>query len=176
MSPKALRTDRTVGIVMVLAGVALLLYAVDVLSFDILSGSVWLALGTAGLIIAINGWKDRSTILLFLGGFLLVAGVHTALWSLGVLEARLEELLPALLLWIGLASLLVWLPTPYKVDLLVPAVLFGGAGLGYYLWWWDIMRMSELRDVYANGWPVLLILLGGGIVFRSIKRSVKKSQ
>ena len=170
-----MRTDRTVGILLILVGVALFLYAIDVVPFDILSGSVWLGLGTAGFVIALNGWKQRASILLFVGGFLFVAGLHTALWSFGVLEARIEELLPAFFLWIGLASVFVWLPTPYKIDLLIPAFLFGGSGLGYYLWWWDVMRVSDLTDMYANGWPVLLILLGVGILLRSLNRVSRKT-
>ncbi len=170
MSPRALHTDRTVGILMVLAGFGLFLVSLDVITLEILAGSAWLALGIAGVILIGRGWKDSSSILLFVGGFLFTAGVHTALWSFGVLELRPEELLPAIFLWIGLAMVFVWLPAPYKIDLLVPAVLFGGCGVGYYLWWWDVMRMSDLKELYGNGWPVLVILLGAGILLRSMQR------
>jgi len=171
MSSHARRTDLTVGVLLVAAGLGLFLYAIDVIPFAVLSGSVWLALGIAGLVVVLNGWKDDSSILLFIGGLLLVAGIHTALWSYGILEAHHEEILPAILLWIGLASLFVWLPAPYKIDLLVPALLFGGCGLGYYLWWWDVIRMSDLKYAYGHAWPLLLILLGGGILFRSFRRT-----
>ena len=156
---------------LILFGAMLLLHVSDLVSFGFLSGSVWCILGVIGAILVVRGWRVRSTLLLFSGAFLLIAGVHTALWSFGVLEPRVEELAAAVLLWVGFASLFVWLPTPYKVDLLIPVVLFGGCGLAYYLWWWDVFRVSELRDVFANGWPMFIILLGAGILLRSLHRS-----
>jgi hypothetical protein len=175
MNEQKNRRDVTVGILMIAAGIVIFLYSIDILRFAYISGSLWAVLGVTGLVVAVNGWRSQSSFLLFLGGFLLVAGTHTALWSFGVLETTLEGILPAILLWIGLASLFVWLPTPYKIDLLIPALLFGGSGLGYYLWWWDIFRLSELKDLYADSWPLFLILLGGGILLRSLKRTRRKT-
>jgi hypothetical protein len=127
-------------------------------------------LAVAGATLIVRAWPKRSSFRLFVGGVLFVAGVHACLWTFGVLEVDTEEAFAAFFLWVGLASVLMWLPNPHKLDLLIPAFLFGGAGLGYYLWWYDVYQWRELREFYAGAWPVFIMLLGAGIVLRSLKR------
>lgn len=163
--------DRLFGTILVLVGLGLFLNAVDVIRFETIETGVWIALSTCGLLLMIRGWKRKGSAVLFIGAFFFVAGIHAVLWTLGVLDVDGEGAVAAFFLWLGLASVFMWLPTPHKLDLLIPAFLFGGAGLGYYLWWYDLYRWREIQDAYESGWPVFLILLGGGIVFRSIRRS-----
>jgi hypothetical protein len=80
----------------------------------------------------------------------------------------IEETLAAGMLWIGLAFAFLWLSAPRKLDLLVPAILFAGPGVGYYLWWYEVVRLEAMVRWVDAGWPLLLVLLGAGIMLRSL--------
>ncbi len=158
----------------VISGV--LLTAVGVLLFfralgfapDILLTSALVLVATLAAIFAVTGLLERKRGREFWGAFGCVAGAHLALWSSGVMVPTGEEIFAAGLLWFGLAFAFLWLSTPHKIDLLVPALLFGGPGVGYYLWWFEVARLRDMEHVIENGWPVLLVLLGGGILLRSL--------
>lgn len=135
---------------------------------DILLTSALVLVATLAAIFAVTGLLERRRGREFWGAFGFVAGAHLALWSAGVMVPTGEEMFAAGFLWVGLAFAFLWLSTPYKIDLLVPAFLFGGPGVGYYLWWFEIVRLRDLEQAIESGWPLLLVLLGGGILLRSL--------
>lgn len=165
MKPKM--GDLIVGTSLIVLGLALL---GNVLGYweNVVSVVAWTAVGMLGGSIAVRGWSMHSSLRMFTGAFLLLAGFHAAMWAAGVLEPNGEEAIASVLLWFGLSFLFVWLSAPHKLDILVFAILFSGPGVGYYLWWWDVVRMSTIRNVAEDGWPALVILAGAGVVMRSL--------
>lgn len=131
--------------------------------------ATWVTVALLGGSVALSGWIRKSSFKKFLGAVLVVGGSHAALWSAQLFAPLPEEMIASVMIWIGLGFAFVWCSAPYKLDLLVPTVLFLGPGVGYYLWWYDLVRAATLRAIASNGWPVLIVLLGAGILVRTFR-------
>jgi len=165
MRPHA--SDLVIGISLIVVGVSLLGSVLGIWE-GVVDVVAWSAVGVLGASVAARGWKMRSSARLFAGAFLFLAGCHAALWTSGVLQPNGEEAIASVCLWVGLSFFFVWLAAPHKLDILVPAALFVGPGIGYYIWWWDLARLSAIRDFAEDGWPALVILAGAGGVGRAL--------
>jgi hypothetical protein len=55
---------------------------------------------------------------------------------------------------------------PRNVGILIPALIFGGFGATVFLVEWDYLDWWDVRYYIRNYWPVLLILLGFGIILK----------
>ena len=160
-------TDAVSGILLALIGVALSFRAANVAPDTMATGAWSLASVLAG-VHAVTGLVAGKMGRKFWGAFGCVGAAHAAVWSSGLMVPTLEETIAAGFLWVGLAFAFLWLSAPYKLDLLAPALLFCGPGVGYYLWWYDVVRLESLERWAGDGWPLLLVLLGAGVLLRSL--------
>jgi hypothetical protein len=167
------RLDVVSGALIVIAGSALMLRAIGV-HHDLMAT---IALASASLLCgvhAIAGLVTGSARRKFWGALGCVAAAQLAMWNAGILEPTLEESIASALLWIGLAFLFVWLSQPYKLDVLAVAVLFSGPGVGYYLWWHELVDLHSLALWAGRGWPAVVILAGAGIILRAFFRPTRQ--
>jgi hypothetical protein len=67
---------------------------------------------------------------------------------------------------LGLSFLMVFFYDPRRFGVLVPVLLFGGYGVLYYLWWWDVIDWFEMKHYVQTYWPALIILWGISLIFR----------
>jgi hypothetical protein len=105
--------------------------------------------------------KQHDPDLLFPGAGSLLVGIFFLFITLGPLRWRdLDTLWPAFPLIGGLTFLAVWLFDRKNAGLLVPAALGMAVGLLGFVF---TFRVLEAR-IIADGWPVLLILLGLALV------------
>ena len=160
-------SDMASGVLLIFIGLVLFLRVVGVAPQTMETLAWMLGSVLAGLQAAL-GFIRHSTAKKFWGSLGCVAAAHLAVWTSGLMEPTIEETMGAGLLWVGLAFTFVWLSAPHKLDLLVPAILFSGPGVGYYLWWYDLVRLESLKQLFDSGWPVLVVLLGAGILLRSL--------
>jgi hypothetical protein len=160
-------TDIVSGILLTLIGAVLTLRATGI-SPDATATIAWSLTSILAGLHAVTGLVEGSTARKFWGAIGCVGAAHAAVWNSGLMIPTVEESVAALFLWIGLAFTFLWLSAPYKVDLLAPAILFCGPGVGYYLWWYDIARLESMTRWADEGWPILLVLLGAGVLLRSV--------
>ncbi len=161
------------GGLIVAAGLALLLNALDVRP----EAMVTVAWGCASLLSglhAVSGLIAGSNRKKFWGALGFVAAGQLALWNAGILTPTLEESFAAASLWVGLAFTFVWLSQPYKLDVLAAALLFAGPGVGYYLWWHELVDLRSLERWAGSGWPALIILVGIGLILRAVVRPTRQ--
>jgi hypothetical protein len=71
---------------------------------------------------------------------------------------------------LGLSFLMLFLYDPRRFGVLVPVFFFGGYGILYYLWWWDVIDWFEMKHYLHLYWPVLIIFWGLSLVFRPRRR------
>ncbi|MCU0452670.1 MAG: hypothetical protein MUE68_03360 [Bacteroidetes bacterium] len=165
--------DIVSGGLIVSAGLALFLRALDVQPEAMVTvawscASVLCGIhAVIGLIAGSNGRK-------FWGALGFVAAGQLALWSADILTPTLEESIAAASLWVGLAFAFVWLSQPYKLDVLAVAVLFGGPGVGYYLWWHELVDLRLLERWAGSGWPAIIILAGAGLILRAFFKPTRQ--
>jgi len=130
----------------------------------------WLAVGMFGLVLtvyaALHGKRGGA----FWGPFLLFLSAAVFLRRSGFIDPMLWDWPAALSLVLGASFLILYFFDPRRIGVLVPVILFGGAGVLYYLWWWDILDWYEVRYYVRTYWPVLLILWGLGFMIRPSRR------
>jgi hypothetical protein len=112
---------------------------------------------------------NRDCGLIWPGTFGVLLGSFFFLFSFGVFEwERMDTLWPVFPLIVGLAFLATWIGGGMKQHgMLVPAVIpiaVGIFGLGFEL------GLVEARTI-GMLWPLALVLLGGLMIFRSLRRS-----
>ncbi|MEK6650703.1 MAG: hypothetical protein AABY75_06990 [Bacteroidota bacterium] len=160
-------TDIVSGILLASIGVLLSIRAAGVAP-ETMATVAWSLASILAGIHAFSGLVAGNTGRKFWGAFGCVAAAHSAVWSSGLMVPALEETIASGFLWVGLAFAFLWLSAPYKLDLLAPAIVFCGPGVGYYLWWYDVVRLESLERWAGDGWPFLLVLLGAGVLLRSL--------
>jgi hypothetical protein len=121
--------------------------------FPVIGGIAFIAVFVFG--------KQHDPGLLFPGTGSLLVGIFFLLITMGPLRWRdMDTLWPAFPLIAGLSFIAVWLCDRKNTGLLVPAALGMAVGLLGFVF---TFRVLEAR-IIADGWPVLLILLGLALV------------
>jgi hypothetical protein len=152
---------------------ALVFRAVD-LQPELMATIAWCSASLLCGVHAVAGLIAGSTMRKFWGALGFVAAGQLALWNADILVPTLEESIASASLWLGLAFAFVWLSQPYKLDVLAAAVLFGGPGVGYYLWWHELVDLDSLEQWAGNGWPAIIILAGTGLILRACFRPTRQ--
>lgn len=165
--------DIVSGAFIVAAGLALMFRALDLLP-DLMLTTAWGSASVLCGVHAVMGLVSNSGGKKFWGALGFVAAGHLALWSAGIMEPTIEETIASASLWVGLAFAFVWLSQPYKLDVLAAAALFCGPGVGYYLWWHEVVDLRSLERWAGDGWPALIILAGAGMVLRAFVRPTRQ--
>jgi len=153
------------GILLIFLGVALFLDRLDVLSFR--SGTfVWTVVAVFGAVLIGLAFVRRNRRSLFWGSLLLFFGGCIALYYWHVLPRSDFYILPLFSIALGLSFVTHFLYNPRNVVVLVPAVVFIGFGVIFYLWWCEYVDWYDFRRFARMYWPVLLIALGLAIAFQ----------
>jgi hypothetical protein len=123
----------------------------------------------AAFLVTFFAGEGRDCGLVWPGTFGILLGSFFFLFSFGVFEwEQMSELWPVFPLIVGLSFLATWIVGRGKdTGLLVPALIMlsvGTLGLGFELGVIDARTVGLL-------WPLALVLLGGLLIFRSLRRS-----
>lgn len=154
-----------VGIILVALGLALLLDRLDVV--DIGFGRiVWIFAGVLGAWLVFRGFLYNERGKAYWGTVLFLFSIYFLLRNFGLVEFHGRTFLPAALLVLGFAFLMLFVQNPRAWQVLIPAVILGGLGAVFiladlgYLYGWDVAHAIRTY------WPVLLILAGASMVLR----------
>ncbi len=157
------------GLFLVLLGAGLLFVRVGVMHLR--AADIWWAtIGILGLTLlgtAVFTGKRGGA---FWGSVLLFLSTAVFLRKSDLLDPMPWDWPATIALVLGLSFLVLYFFDPRRVGLLVPAVIFGGLGTLYYLWWWDVMDWYQVRYYVQTYWPVLLILWGLGVLIGPARR------
>ncbi len=163
-----------VGVVLIVLGIALLLERLDLI--DIGFGRIlWASLALIGGWLVIRSFLYDERGKAFWGTVLFLASIYFLLRDFGVVAFYGRTIVPAALLVLGLAFLMLYVQNPRTWQVLIPAVILGGLGTVFilvdigYLYRWDV------RHVVRTYWPTILILIGVSLLFRRRDRQLSKS-
>ena len=153
------------GILFIVLGSALLLDRLDVMSLR--WGRVFWALVTVfGGVLVVLAFVNRIRRNLMWGNLFLFFGGVVALYQWHVIPREDFYFLPMMSIAFGLSFLMTFLYEPRNLPLLIPAIVFVGFGVVFYLWWWEYLDWFDFRYYARTYWPVLLIALGAAIALR----------
>ena len=153
------------GMLLIAFGSFLLLDRMNVISFG-WDRIFWAFTGIAGAVLAVDGFSNKRRGKIFWGSLLFFVSVSFSIYVWDLLWWPEYYWPGSLSLSLGLAFFALMLLEPRNIGLMVPGILFSGFGVTmllvefYYLDWWDV------RYVLRDYWPVAIILLGIGLLFR----------
>jgi len=153
------------GVFLILLGLGLILSKLSL--FHYRWGIIfWVCLGVAGLAATVQAFITRRRGVVFWGSLLFFSSIAILVHRFELLNFAPWDIPAAFSLALGLSFLMLFFYEPRRFGVLVPVLLFGGYGVLYYLWWWDVIDWFEMKYYIQTYWPVLIILWGISLIFR----------
>ncbi len=157
------------GLILIIIGGLLLVHKLIPYSFGWYEMYPLILIGLGILLfVSILGKRDRGAI--FPGTILFLLGLFFLLRNYDIIPYYyIREIWPVFLIILGLAFVAVFFTKPSDWGLLIPAGIFLLLGIvlllrKLHIIYWDIW------DIVSDYWPIILIIIGGGIILGSLKR------
>jgi len=157
------------GLFLILIGAILLVHKLVPYSFGWyeIYPLIFIGLGIL-LFISILGKRDKGAV--FPGTFLFFLGLFFFLRNYDIIPYLYRlEVWPIFLIILGLAFLVFFFTKPSNWGTLIPAGIFLFLGIVFLLDRLHIVYL-DIWNILADYWPVVLIIIGGGIILGSLKR------
>ena len=153
------------GIALIVFGALLLLIKTDVLDVNA-SQVVWVALAVLGLGIVVKGFSADRHGKIFWGTVLFLYSIYFFLNEFDFIQYYHHIFLPSTFLILGAAFFMVFVSNIREWALLIPALFFGGIGVAFLMSELGYMYDEDVWYVLWHYWPILLIVIGLGILFK----------
>lgn len=147
------------GIGLIVVGAAMLLHRLGVVDFG-WHAALWGIVALFGAFKLVMAFTTRRSGAAFWGTVLLMLGGYQMLEELGMVYISSYLLFPWTVVLVGVGFLMMFAVQPRNWHVLVPSVVFMGAGalmvlaeLGYFDRW-------DVVDAFRQYWPIALILFG----------------
>ncbi len=154
-----------IGVVLMLAGLALLLNKLDILTVGTPT-LLWVLCMLFGIAMVAQGFSTTNGARIFFGTLFFLYGLYFILHSIDAFEMRSHLFIPASFLIFGFAFVMIYLNNFREWILLLPAVLLMGIGTLYIMGSMGYFNAWEMREMVRLYWPVGLIIIGLAIVLR----------
>jgi hypothetical protein len=153
------------GILLIVLGASLILTRLHILHYG-WHTILWIGLAAVGLVSVIQAFVTHRRGVVFWGSLLFFISVAMTVRHLAIADYGSWDLPATMSLAIGLSFLMMYFFDPRRFGTLIFVIFFGGYGILYYLWWWDIIEWFDVRYYVHTYWPVLIILWGLSLIFR----------
>jgi len=157
------------GLILILIGALLLVHKLSPYSFGWYEIYPLILMGLGALLfVSVPGKRDKGAV--FPGTILFLLGLFFFLRNYDVIPYYyMREVWPIFLIILGLAFVAIFITKPRDWGVLIPAGIFLFLGVvfllrKFYIIYWDVW------DIVSDYWPVILIIIGGGIILGSLKR------
>lgn len=153
------------GIALVIIGGALLLTKLNILDVRF-STIFWAVFSLFGLLSTIRGFSMNIRWKIFWGTLSFLYGLFFFLRASDLVELHGHIFLPVTFLVFGVAFLMMFLNDTKEWFFVIPALFLGGAGTLFILADLDYFSYWDMYDTIHLYWPLILIILGLGFIFR----------
>jgi hypothetical protein len=153
------------GVFLILLGVGLVLNKLQVFHYN-WKIILWICLGVAGIVSVVQAFITRRRGVVFWGSLLFFVSVTMITHKFMYIDFAPWDVPATFALALGLSFLMLFFYDPRQFGVLIPVLFFGGYGVLYYLWWWDVIDWFEMRHYVFTYWPVFVILWGLSLIFR----------
>jgi len=153
------------GIFLILLGAGLILNKLHVFQYGWRT-VFWICLGIVGIAAVVQAYITHRRGVVFWGSLLFFVSVMVIARRFMIVDFAPWDVPATFSLVLGLSFLMMFLYDPRRIGTLIPVLIFGGYGVLYYLWWWDVIDWFEMKHYIYMYWPVLVILWGLTLIFR----------
>jgi hypothetical protein len=119
-----------------------------------------------GVVTVVQAFITRRRGVIFWGSLLFFVSVIMIAHRFVLIDFAPWNMPATFALALGLSFLMLFFFDPRRFGVLIPVIFFGGYGVLYYLWWWDVIDWFEMRHYVFTYWPVFVILWGLSLIFR----------
>lgn len=147
------------GTLLIVMGSLLLLRALGWVDVD-WSVLLWAAVGFAGAVWSIGGFRSGRSGKVFWGTLLFLVALFQVLLSIPFLDLSAYYLTPAFTLACALAFLAAYISRPRSLPLLAGTLVFGSLAAGIWMAELGLLYRWEVASTVREYWPVALILFG----------------
>jgi len=120
------------------------------------------------IFISVIGKRDKGAV--FFGTFLSLLGLFFFVRNFDIIPYYyMREVWPIILIILGLSFVSVFITKPADWGVLIPGGILLFLGIVLLLEKLHIIYL-DIGDIIADYWPVLLIIIGGGIISGALKR------
>jgi hypothetical protein len=153
------------GIFLILLGAGLILSKLHVFHYS--WGIIfWVCSGVVGVVSVVQAFITRRRGIVFWGSLLFFVSVAMIAHRFVLIDFAPWDVPATFSLALGLSFLMLFFYDPRRFGVLIPVLFFGGYGVLYYLWSWDVIDWFEMRHYAFTYWPVFVILWGLSLIFR----------
>lgn len=154
-----------IGVFLLLLGVGLFLNRLHLfhIHWKII---LWICLSVVGVVVVVQAFITRRRGVVFWGSLLFFVSVTMIAHRFMYIDIVPWDVPATFSLALGLSFLMMFFYNPRQWGVLIPVLFFGGYGVLYYLWWWDIIDWFEMRHYVFTYWPVFVILWGLSLILR----------
>lgn len=153
------------GILLIVVGAALLLEKVEVIEFG-WSRILWAAVSVLGAAIVIRAFVQDGRGGIFWGTVLFLYGLYFFMRSLDLVEGQFTVFMPASMVILGFAFLMLFVSDAKDWHLLIPSVILLGFGGAFMLTEVGYIHRWEMWDTVGTWWPLILVLVGLSLILR----------
>ena len=156
------------GLILIIIGALLLIHKLTPYSFGWYELYPLILIGLGLLFFAsIVHKRDKGAV--FPGTIVLLLGLFFFLRNYDIIPYYYMRVWPMFLIILGISFLAIFITKPADWGVLIPAGIFLFLGTvfllrKFHIIYWDIW------DIIADYWPVILIIIGGGIILGALKR------
>ncbi len=108
------------------------------------------------------------------GSFFVFFAIITILMKIGSLPVSDSLGFGLLLMALGVSNFIYFLITRIRIGNIISGVIFILLGLPPVLSYYGYTNSWDIADYYSTYWPVLLILIGGGILIDQLRKRPRK--
>ncbi len=156
------------GIILIILGLTLLLNRTNVIDVHF-SQIIWGALILFGFVNTMRGYKYNQKGKIFWGTVIFLFSLYFLLNTIELFEFRHRVFIPAVFLIFGFAFLTTYINNLKDIMLLILSVMLISSGFFLILEDFGYFDFFDVRSIIKTYWPILLIILGLGMLFKAKK-------
>ncbi|MBD3290192.1 hypothetical protein GF337_15400 [candidate division KSB1 bacterium] len=161
------KTSLLPGILLIIIGSLLLIHKLNIFYFDWQQTYPILFI-LIGIMLFVSYFMNRNTNSVFWGTIIALAGVFFFLRNYHVIDYYyMSEAWPVFMIILGIAFLVLFVVKPQDWGVLIPAGIFLVIGTSFLL---RNLHLWYARDIIQRYWPLLLIIIGAGVILSSFKK------
>lgn len=171
---RAMENRVIVAWVLIALGSIILLHQLDFFSLN--TGNIIALISLAGGVILLSrGWKHPEHKGIFGGTFFILLGLSLFLMEFHFFPISDIFALGLIFIDLGIAHLLIFIFKKTKISNLIFGIIFILIGSPLIAYEYYYISRWEIQDIFSTYWPILIILVGVGLLGEGLFRYFRKN-
>ena len=159
--------------ILIAIGSIILLHQIDILDLNTANMIALVSLA-GGIILLMRGWKHPNYKGIFGGIFFTILGISLFLMQYNYFPVSDSFALGIIFIDLGIANLVYFILRKIKISNLIFGIIFILIGSPLIAYEFYYISFWEIRDIFSTYWPILLILIGIGLLGEGLLKYFKR--